>query len=151
MVFSQVIQTLLALSNNRILNERGGGGNSSRRPTPEIFSAVTFSAWLDMTCGNPGYRTEQYCTGLCLDQGSNDPGMHDAGWDASKGQCAARLYAGGLPISHPLLSPVHAGPELLALFPPTLLIVGGTEILMPENIELAMHAQAAGAPVSTRE
>ena len=100
-----------------------------------------------MSCANPGYRTEAYCTGLCLDQGSPNAGMHDAGWDASKGQCAARLYAGALPITHPLLSPVHAGPELLRNFPPTLMIVGGTEILMPETLELVSAGQAAGAPM----
>jgi hypothetical protein len=36
---------------------------------------------------------------------------------------------------------VHAGPELLQHFPPLLLIVGGTEILMAENILLAQKAQ----------
>ena len=82
-------------------------------------------------------------------------GMHTAGWDAARGQCAALGYAGGLPISHPLLSPAHAGPDLLGgggagAWPPTLLIVGGSEILMPETLEFATSAQAAGAPVVAR-
>jgi acetyl esterase/lipase len=144
-----VIQTLLSISHRRSINQTA----------PNVSAAVTFSAWLDLTCSNPGYRTENYCTGLCLDQGSPNAGwcmpsvslslllldrraheheraglpctisfagMHDAGWDAAKGQCAAIPYAGDYPISHPLLSPFHAGPELLASFPPTLLIVGGT-------------------------
>ena len=42
-------------------------------PFLSISSAVTFSAWLDLTCANPGYRAEQYCTGSCLDMGSPDP------------------------------------------------------------------------------
>lgn len=62
--------------------------------------------------------------------------MNTAGWDSLKGMCAATSYAGELPISHPLLSPVHAGPELLKNFPPLLLIVGGTEILMAENLQV---------------
>ena len=137
---TQVMQTLLLLAHRR----------NQGLHTVTIESAVCFSAWLDLTCANPGYRTEQYCTGSCLDMGSPDPGMRTPGWDAVMGQCAARNYAGQLPISHPLLSPVHAGPELLASLPPTLLIVGGVELLMPETLEMAAHAQAAGAPVSAR-
>lgn len=36
---------------------------------------------------------------------------------------------------------IHAGPDLLRHFPPLLLIVGGTEILMAENLQLAQKAQ----------
>ena len=42
---------------------------------------------------------------------------------------------------HLLAEQVHAGPELLRHFPPLLLIVGGTEILMAENLLLAQKAQ----------
>ena len=37
-----------------------------------------------------GYRTEQYCTGACLNMGSPDAGMNTAGWDAVKGQVGGR-------------------------------------------------------------
>ena len=154
---TQVVQTLLLISHRR---------NTGVDYAPNISSAVTFSAWLDLTGANPGWRTHQYCTGTCLDIASPDSGMNTAGWgertplaqgfcrsagmltpaalwraDSLKGMCAATQYAGGLPISHPLLSPVHAGPELLRHLPPLLLIVGGTEILMPETLVLAQHAQ----------
>lgn len=102
---TQVMQTLLMLSHRRKI------GNPS---LARVFSAVTFSAWLDLTCSNPGYRTEAYCgMGNCLDEGSPDSGMHTAGWDSVKGQCAAISYAGAMPISHPLISPAHAGVDLL--------------------------------------
>ena len=68
--------------------------------------------------------------------------MNTAGWDSLKGMCAAAVYAGSWPISHPLISPVHAGPELLRHLPPLLLIVGGTEILMPETLMLAQVMRA---------
>ena len=71
--------------------------------------------------------------------------------DSLKGMCAATQYAGGLPISHPLLSPVHAGPELLRHLPPLLLIVGGTEILMPETLVLAQHAQVRASSPRVRD
>lgn len=44
--------------------------------------------------------------GHCLDMQSPNSGMNTAGWDSLKGMCAAASYAGELPISHPLLSPV---------------------------------------------
>jgi hypothetical protein len=45
--------------------------------------------------------------GRCLDLASPNSGMNTAGWDSVKGMCAAASYAGSLPISHPLLSPVR--------------------------------------------
>jgi hypothetical protein len=64
---------------------------------------------------------------------SPNSGMNTAAWDSLKGMCAAVQYAGALPISHPLLSPVHAGPELLRHFPPLLLIVGGADTPPPTH------------------
>jgi hypothetical protein len=64
---------------------------------------------------------------------SPNSGMNTAAWDSLKGMCAAVQYAGALPISHPLLSPVHAGPELLRHFPPLLLIVGGADTPSPPH------------------
>eukprot|EP01048_Picozoa_sp_COSAG05_P004742 COSAG05_NODE_267_length_12595_cov_7.076905_2_plen_99_part_00 len=59
----------------------------------------------------------------------------------------AREYAGALPTSHPLLSPIHAPAALLANLPPLLLAVGGGEVLLGENLRFAQLAQAAGAAV----
>lgn len=53
---------------------------------------------------------------------------------------AAREYAGHLPTSHPLLSPIHAPPSLLAQalgHTPLLLAVGGGEVLLGENLRFA--------------
>lgn len=158
--------TLVGASNVSIFGDSSGGTivyetllmMAQRRPTARpaattISSVITFSAWLDLTCANPGYRTNAYCAASnCLDAHSPDTGMHTAGWDAAQAQCAALSYAGGLPLTHPLLSPFHAGPELLGdgEWPPTLAIVGGSEILMPETLQFATNAQAAGAPVMAR-
>ena len=70
---------------------------------------------------------------------SPNSGMNTAAWDSLKGMCAAVQYAGALPISHPLLSPVHAGPELLRHFPPLLLIVGGADTPpLTHNLSLSL-------------
>ena len=64
-----------------------------------------------------------------------------------KGQCAAREYAGELPLNYPLLSPSHAPVSLLSKIPPLMMIIGGTEIILSDNLVFSQRAQAAGAAV----
>ncbi|GAB2947469.1 alpha/beta hydrolase [Hymenobacter coalescens] len=54
-------------------------------------------------------------------------------------------YAGTTPLTHPLLSPLHAA---LHGLPPLLLQVSDGELLYPDTLALAARARAAGVPVT---
>lgn len=55
----------------------------------------------------------------------------------------ARLYAGALPVTHPLCSPLFAQLDGL---PPMLIQVGSEEVLLSDSQRLALRAEAAGVP-----
>ncbi len=59
----------------------------------------------------------------------------------------ARLYAGELPLTHPLCSPLFSPLERL---PPMLIQVGSEEILLSDSQRLAERAKAAGVEVQSR-
>jgi hypothetical protein len=68
---------------------------------------------------------------LCTERDGYEPLVghllaDDVGLSRLHAMCAADLYAGTLPISHPLLSPVAAPPSLLAKLPPLMLMVVGS-------------------------
>ncbi|QKC79816.1 steryl acetyl hydrolase [Mesorhizobium erdmanii] len=56
----------------------------------------------------------------------------------------ARLYAGGLDVTHPYVSPLNGDFRDL---PPMLVFSGTRDMLYPDSIELAAKARAAGVPV----
>lgn len=58
---------------------------------------------------------------------------------------AARLYAGGLDVAHPYVSPLNGGFRGLA---PMLAFSGTHDLLHPDSIELATKARAAGAAIA---
>ena len=66
------------------------------------------------------------------------------------GQCSAIPYANGLPIIHPIISPSLATPELLRTLPPLMLVIGGNEMLLGDNLQFVSRAHMAGAPVQVR-
>lgn len=53
----------------------------------------------------------------------------------------ARFYAGGLPLDDPRISPLYAD---LSGLPPTLLYVGGDELLLDDAVRFTARARAAG-------
>lgn len=55
-----------------------------------------------------------------------------------------RLYAGGLDVSHPYVSPLNGGFRGLA---PMIVFSGTYDILYPDSIDLVTRARAAGVPV----
>lgn len=57
---------------------------------------------------------------------------------------AARLYAGGLDLAHPYVSPLRGSMHGLA---PMLVFAGTLDLLHPDAIDLATQARAAGVPV----
>jgi acetyl esterase/lipase len=105
---------------------------------------VTFSGWMDMTASTTTYETRRWVGGAGT--GMGDAFFRDdIGLSRLHAMCAADLYAGSLPIHHPLMSPVAAPPSLLAKLPPLMLMVGGAEQLLGGNLRFAQNAQAAGA------
>jgi hypothetical protein len=59
----------------------------------------------------------------------------DPGVGQLKSMCDAMKYAGeNMSVSNPRLSPVQASPAMLALLPPMMLIIGGNEQLLGENL-----------------
>lgn len=53
-------------------------------------------------------------------------------------------YAGDLPLDDPRVSPIHAD---LSGLPPTLILAGGAELLLPDSLELTERMRAAGVEV----
>jgi monoterpene epsilon-lactone hydrolase len=57
---------------------------------------------------------------------------------------AGRLYAGGLDVAHPYVSPLNGDFRGLA---PMIVFTGTLDLLYPDSIELADKARAAGVPI----
>jgi hypothetical protein len=71
-----------------------------------IRSAVTFSAWLDLTASSETYHSKTHCGGAC--EGIGDATSRGTpGSSRLHGMCAALAYAGKLPTNHPTLSPLQ--------------------------------------------
>lgn len=97
---------------------------------PAPAALVLISPWTDLTLGGESHRT----------RAARDP-MLRAAWLAD---CAAR-YAGGRPLTEPLLSPAFGQ---LAGLPPALIQVGSEEILLSDAEQLAHGATQVGGRVS---
>eukprot|EP00035_Acanthoeca_spectabilis_P001959 m.83978 g.83978 ORF g.83978 m.83978 type:complete len:758 (-) comp11259_c0_seq2:79-2352(-) len=140
------IQTLLYMAKKRLAAKRAGN------PDPfnglNISAAGTFSGWFDMSDSFPQYDERQYCKGRCTDIGSSvfaaGPGQNRVG-----SACQARKYAdyeAEVPLNDAVISPIDAPSELLAMLPPLMLVVGGAETLLGENIAFAQRCHLAGTP-----
>eukprot|EP00041_Stephanoeca_diplocostata_P013261 m.232289 g.232289 ORF g.232289 m.232289 type:complete len:788 (+) comp19273_c0_seq2:129-2492(+) len=106
-----------------------------------------FSPWLDLSCSYPQYDTRRQCKGGCHDIGSMSfpasPGPNRVG-----SMCTARRYANyeeKVSVDDAIISPIDAPQRLLAKLPPLMLIVGGAEVLLGENIAFAQKVQRSGA------
>jgi acetyl esterase/lipase len=55
-------------------------------------------------------------------------------------------YESAIPLNDAIISPIDAPSELLAELPPLMLIVGGGETLLGENIAFAQRCHLAGTP-----
>ena len=128
-----VAQTLLELARRKQL----------QIPSPRVEGAVTLSAWLDLSDSSPSYHSRRWCRGDCDGIGAQAFHM-DPGVGQLKSMCDAMRYAGeNFSVSDPRLSPVQASPALLGLLPPMMLIIGGNEQLLGENlVRFAQHSTA---------
>ena len=70
----------------------------------------------------------------------------DPGQNRLASLCEAGPFADKMPINHPVISPLQAPASMMARLPPILLIIGGAEPLLGENLEFAQRATKAGAP-----
>lgn len=120
-----------------VYGESAGGGlalattvaaRAAGLPTPVALALV--SPMLDLAGGSDTYRT----------LAPVDP---DYG-DTSNLLAPALAYAGDTPVLHPLISPLFAD---LADLPPTLVQVGGREVLLGDSTRFAHMARAAGSEV----
>jgi acetyl esterase/lipase len=134
---TQVVETLLYMEHLRSIGDD---------PGVEVERALTFSCWLDLTSSTPTFFTRKWCTGDCDGMGDPD-NKNSPGWVMIKGQCAALEYAGSRPLNDPLISPLHADHSLISKLPPLMMLIGGTEIILSDNIEFGQLAQGLGAPV----
>eukprot|EP00037_Helgoeca_nana_P012539 m.114226 g.114226 ORF g.114226 m.114226 type:complete len:787 (+) comp21505_c0_seq10:477-2837(+) len=143
---SLTVQTLLYMAKKRLKAKAAG------EPDPfkgvNITAAGTFSGWFDMSDSFPQYDSRQYCGGKCTDISSSvfasGPGNNRIG-----SACQSRRFAdyeSAIPLNDAIISPIDAPSELLAELPPLMLIVGGGETLLGENIAFAQRCHLAGTP-----
>ncbi|MGO2519263.1 alpha/beta hydrolase fold domain-containing protein [Microbacterium sp.] len=96
---------------------------------PALQHLVLFSPWLDVELANPAIRAFAR-----RDPSLAVPGLRYAG----------KLWAGDRATSSPLVSPVHAD---LSLLPPTTLVIGTSDIFLPDSRKFAAMAREAGADI----
>ncbi|WP_329414294.1 alpha/beta hydrolase [Nocardia vinacea] len=115
---------LLALAAAHVLRDQGG---------PQLSRVVLISAWLDATLSDPALpELEQ------VDPLHQRPGMAEI----------ARLYADGLDLRDPRVSPLFGAIEGL---PPMTIFSGTHEMILPDARTLTRRAEAAGVPVDYHE
>lgn len=126
-VYLALLHQGIAPSSLAVAGDSAGGGLSlvlamrlRDRGQPLPSSVVVFSPWTDLT--------EQHLYGPDC-----EPVLH-ADWTAK----AARMYAGDVSRSHPLISPVFGN---LNGLPPLLVQVGSQEILLNDAVRLAEVAK----------
>lgn len=110
----------LALALALTLRDSGG-------PLPN--KVILMSPFVDASLSNPAIGATERC----------DPMIARAGV-----QEAARLYAGELPVGHPLISPVNAQ---LAGLPPMVVFAGTNDITHHDTVRFAEKAQSQGCQV----
>jgi len=114
-----------------------------------ITAAASFSGWLDTTGSLPTYESRRRCDGFCKGIGS-PLGNGSPNSDRIVSQCETRAYYkpdSTWPADFPVVSPLQAPDYLLSKLPPIMLVVGGNEVLLGENLQFAQRAQKAGAAV----
>ena len=108
---------------------------AQRIGAPAADRLLLASPWLDIEL--PGVER----TGLEeLDPMISAPGLRVAGL----------AWSAGRPVDDPLVSPTRASLERLAALPPTRIVQGGHEVLLPSVRGFARRARAAGADVTLR-
>jgi len=118
-----------------VIGTSAGGGLSlalglrlkmSGRALPGAFAVGT--PWADLTGASDSYRTNEGVDGIFTTYDGVPAGM-------------AALYAGGTPLTDPLISPVFGD---FAGFAPTILTTGTRDILLSDTVRIHRKLRAAG-------
>lgn len=135
-VFAAMQREGIAPSEVVVVGDSAGGGLAialmlalKERKLAQPAGTLAMSPWTDLECLGPSYVSN-------ID---SDPFMSRDGLIA-----AADEYRGTLPASDPRVSPINAD---LSGLPPTLVQVGGGEIMLSDSTIFTERAARAGSPV----
>eukprot|EP00035_Acanthoeca_spectabilis_P030577 m.9957 g.9957 ORF g.9957 m.9957 type:complete len:466 (-) comp4253_c0_seq1:237-1634(-) len=106
-------------------------------------AVVTLSAYTDLTCSFPSYRTRTYAAGGV--HGDFVFSMGTADLDIRGSVEGVKVYHGDASPHLPTVSPIYARPGSLKALPPTLMLVGDAELMLSDTTEFAARAIEAGA------
>ena len=123
-----------------LMGDSAGGGLAlalaqqiARRPGPQPTQLVLVSPWVDLTASTPG---------------SEEQRAHDPWLTMTKLRLYGSWWAGDDDPDRPEVSPVHG--DFTGL-PPTLVMCGTRDLLLPQVREMVRRAAAAGVHVTYRE
>lgn len=126
--------------NVTIMGDSAGGGLSlvlaqqlQAAGLGQPANLILLSPWLDLSMTNPGIRSADV-----LDPMLNLSGMRQA----------AKMYAGELSLTDPLVSPLYGPLEQLA---PITLFIGTSDILQPDCLVLKAKAESLGVKLAYHE
>ena len=137
-VYDGLIESGLSADDIIVAGTSAGGGltlslalslRAEGRPLPRAL--ILISPWADLTGKAFSHRALEGIAPVMT-------------WDGTL-EAGAALYAGETPRDHPHVSPIFADFEGL---PPTLVLVGGAELLVSDALNVTRAARAAGVPVT---
>ncbi len=99
-------------------------------PLPGAIAAL--SPWADLSKTGDSLFTHEYVDEIIISYDGLVAGM-------------AQLYAGGMDLKHPLVSPVYGG---FAGFPPTFLVAGTRDLLLSDTVRVQRKLRQANIPVN---
>jgi len=112
---------------------------------PKLPTAIgALSPYTDCTCAHASYTTRAWRE----DGLTGDPVFSDGDAKGEMQACAAGAaeYYGTTDVRDPRVSPAFAADALLRQLPPTLVVVGDSEVMLGDSTELVARAMEAGAP-----
>lgn len=119
-----------------IIGDSAGGNlalNAALLEPGLVSSVVLLSPWLDLRCDQPSFTANA---------------KYDRLLDGPSLRVQAALYADGVALSNPLVSPLLAD---LSNLPPCLLQIGTAELFLDEARDFAARAKASGRAVELSE
>eukprot|EP01064_Diplonema_japonicum_P028408 TRINITY_DN4353_c1_g1_i3.p1 TRINITY_DN4353_c1_g1~~TRINITY_DN4353_c1_g1_i3.p1 ORF type:complete len:317 (+),score=88.66 TRINITY_DN4353_c1_g1_i3:127-1077(+) len=138
------IAMMLAVGTGTVDGSRLFEGGTVRPPT----AAVTFSAYTDLACSLPSYRTRTWDP----ETRTGDPVFSDGETEAGTALLkeAGQGYVGEAgDVKNPMASPYWAPEAWLAKLPPVYMMVGDAEIMLDDSVALHAKIEAAQTPKAT--
>lgn len=133
-VYKALLSSGVLPENIVLTGESAGGGLAvslmteiAKQNLPKPAALALVAPWLDLTFSGESHKTNNM--------------THDTRLSVEGLTAAAKAYAGKAGVEHPGVSPLFADP---AGFPPTLMQVGSSEILLSDSERFIEKAKAAG-------